>query len=73
MDRKRKNKDIRLSVFGDLDGMTVGELRELLEGVSDDAVIVTEETEYHEFNCIETFLVIRRDCSGTSAIVNQSR
>lgn len=66
MARRRKNNDIRLSVIGDLDGMTVGRLRELLEGISDDTVIEVDEREYYEGAFAihtETFhdLVIRRD------------
>ena len=48
MARRRKNNDIRLSVIGDLDGMTVGRLRELLEGVPDDTKIEADEMEYYD-------------------------
>ena len=40
---------IRLSVLGDLDGMTVGRLREILEGVPDDAPIEIDEEEWSDF------------------------
>lgn len=77
MTRKRKNNDIRLSVTGDLDGMTVGKLREMLDGVSDETVIEIDEEEWPNFESgtadIYLNLVIRKDCSKASAIVNQSR
>ena len=49
MPRRSKNNDIRISVLGDLDGMTVGRLRELLDGISDDTVIEIDEEEWPDF------------------------
>ena len=40
---------IRLSVLGDLDGMTVGRLREILDGISDDTEIQVDEEEWPDF------------------------
>ena len=49
MPRRSKNNDIRLSVLGDLDGMTVGRLREILDGVSDDTPIEIDEEEWPDY------------------------
>ena len=56
---------IRLSVIGDLDGMTVGALRALLDGISDDTAIEIEEDDWPNplAGTVDTYyhLVIRKD------------
>ena len=56
---------IRLSVIGDLDGMTVGALRTLLDGISDDTPIEIEEDDWPNplAGTVDTYyhLVIRKD------------
>lgn len=63
MPRRRKNNDIRLSVIGDLEGMTVGRLRELLDGISDDTQIEIDEEEWPDYISEggDFHLVIRKD------------
>ena len=56
---------IRLSVIGDLDGMTVGALRALLDGISDDTPMEIEEDDWPNplAGTVDTYyhLVIRKD------------
>ena len=64
MARRRQQDDIQLSV-DDFDGMTVGRLRELLDGISDDTVVMVEEEEWPDYRSgtVDTYyhIVIRRD------------
>lgn len=60
----KKNNDIRLSVW-DIDGMTVGALRAMLDGISDDTEIEIDEEEWPDYRSgtVDTYyhLVIRKD------------
>ena len=65
MPRRRRQDDIRISVAGDLDGMTVGALRAMLDGISDDTRIEIDEEDSADYGSgtVDTYyhLVIRKD------------